>query len=202
MYCTDESIRSTVLNKITNFNILKGKVIFTVFSRASNSEIGKNLDRRFISDIITKKEIQKGNRDENSLVKLLNNKEYNNNYTISYKNIYDDENTILALDPLLSKVSGLLEIKSEQDLEKVRSIFYNSEKKSSEKAIIQSMDKIMSSGFNRIVIVESDAIELTKTELPAFLAQIRDNKKKGKDLGENVFNLYKENIECIKYVNP
>jgi hypothetical protein len=28
------------------------------------------------------------------------------------------------------------------------------------------------------------------------------NKKKGKDLGEGLFELYKENIEYIKYVNP
>jgi hypothetical protein len=35
-----------------------------------------------------------------------------------------------------------------------------------------------------------------------LLEQLNKNKKEGKDLGEDLFDLYKENIEYIKYVDP
>ena len=205
LYFTDKELSRYVSSKTKKTKKISANVIFTVFSRASNYDIEKKLyyDRRKVVDTLTKNiHKNKENKDENSLVKLLQNKEFNNNYTINYKNIYDDDNTILALDPLLSKVYNLLGIKSNKNLWHLNSIYTNLESNSSEKDVLKSMDTIMSSGFNRIVIVESDEIFLYKNELKEFLKQIWQNKFDGKDLGENVFNLYKENIEYIKYVNP
>ena len=70
------------------------------------------------------------------------------------------------------------------------------------------MDKIMSSGFNRIVIVEDDITRVLAGahNFNNLLQQLKTNKnknkKEGKELVENLFDLYKENIEYIKYVNP
>ena len=204
LYLTDEALSSYFLNKRTDSNI-SGNVIFTVFSKASNYDVGKEFyfDRREIVKRVTTN-IGKENigENENSLLKILEKKEYNNNYTISYKNIYDDANTILKLDPLFSKVYDLLRIKSEIDLGSLNSIYYNLKNNSSDKDVINSMEKLMSSGFNRIVIVESDDVVLYNEEKNELLSRVLNNQMEGKDIGENVFNLYKENIEYIKYVKP
>lgn len=129
-----------------------------MFSRASNSDLDKEkyYDRRDIVKRVSNN-LKTVNTNDDSLIKLLTKQESKNNSTISYKNIYDDENTMLGIDPLLSKVYEILKIKSKCDLKILSSIYYNLETDRTEIDVLNSMDKIMSSGFNRIVIVERDA---------------------------------------------
>ena len=81
------------------------------------------------------------------------------------------------------------------------SIFNNSDELYKTDGIYNSIDKLMSSGFNRIVLVENDIV-LLSTPDNRTIAQLTKNKYEGKDLSEGLFDLYKENIEYIKYVNP
>jgi len=69
---------------------------------------------------------------------------------------------------------------------------------------IYSINKIMSSGFNRVVMVETDNVELwdPSETVNALIRIFNKNKEEGKELGEDLFDLYKENIEYIKYINP
>ena len=87
---------------------------FTVFSKASNFDIDKEsyYDRREKVQKITTI-IQAKNKDENSLIQKLNKKEFNNNYTINYKNIYVDPKCyeFLTLNPLVNYTYWLEGIK-------------------------------------------------------------------------------------------
>jgi hypothetical protein len=53
---------------------------------------------------------------ESRLEQLLKKIEFNNNYTIKYKNIFDDDNTILKNDLLLSRFYCLLQLKDQRDV--------------------------------------------------------------------------------------
>jgi hypothetical protein len=68
-------------------------------------------------------------------------------------------------DPILQRVAGLLnvttKVTTKEDLLSRSSLIPNEEDQSSDDGVYNSMDKIMSSGFNRIVIVESDQLDLT-----------------------------------------
>lgn len=179
-------------------------IIFTVFSKASNFDIDKEsyYDRREKVQKITTI-IQAKNKDENSLIQKLNKKEFNNNYTINYKNIYVDPKCydFLTLNPLVNYTYWLEDIKTKIDLTPLISIFNNSDELYKTDGIYNSIDKLMSSGFNRIVLVENDIV-LFSTPDNRTIAQLKQNKYEGKDLSEGLFDLYKENIEYIKYVSP
>lgn len=98
----------------------------------------------------------------------------------------------------------ILDIKCKQDLKFLNTIYTKGADQSINTEVRNSMDKIMSSGFNRIVLVEEDItrLEPLDNELNTMLYLFNKNKEAGKDLGEGIFELHKENIEYIKYVNP
>ena len=215
LYITHKDILSHILKqkkveknnisvKDENINrIFKNGVIYTVFSRASNFDIEKELyyERRDLVKSLTKN-IKKENRDENSLEQKLNNKEFNNNYSITYKNVYLED--LIISDPLLKNATKLLKIRNKLDLDILDDLLPDDARISRANGVYNSIDKIMSSGFNRIVLVESDEVELAWPFpfMNKLIEQLNKNKKEGEDLGNELFDLYKENIEYIKYVNP
>jgi hypothetical protein len=190
-------------NRISNFNT---NAILTIFSRASNYDIEKELyyDRRDNVKRVTNS-IQQENKDENSLDKKLQNKEFNNNYSINYKIVYLEN--LPGSNPLLLKATSLIDIVTKDTLKRLKNLLPQIAITRNDVEVKSSMDKLMAAGYNRIVIVESDKLELIKPEnRPRLYAHTlltaQRNKKEGKDLVEGTFELLGENIEYLKYVNP
>jgi hypothetical protein len=108
LYCLDKDISSYVLKEKFSYLVDYNKeigddgVIISAFSGTSNYDIKKDLfykRRDIVNTVVSNK--PKSYKEGISLERKLINKENENNYTINYKNIYDNKLDIIRRNRLL-----------------------------------------------------------------------------------------------------
>jgi len=99
-------------------------------------------------------------------------------------------------------LNSLLDIKSSDDLKSLEDFYFNKESNQIDDNLNKSVNRFMSVGINRIVIVESDNPESGfVSDLVRYIKDNRLYSNRLYALQENDLDLYKENIEIIKYIN-